>query len=277
MSQNALVLAGGGVAGIAWELGVLLGLRDGGVDVTGADLIIGTSAGANVGAQICSNRDLVELYDKQLETDSPEIAVVLDVVELVAKWGGALEGAASKDEARAKVSLLSLEAATVSEAARRNVIAQRLPSHEWSSRSLLLTAVDSADGSLQIFDRSSGVSLVDAVAASCAVPFVWPAVTINGRRYIDGGIYSGSNASLAKDADKVLILSPSPANSPGLLGPSLEEEIATLKDSLLIAADDDSIAAFGANPLDAATRRPSALAGRAQGLRAAAAVAEYWS
>src|SRR5207302_8121589 len=63
---RALVLGGGGVAGVAWELGILLGLHDTGVDVRGADLIIGTSAGSVVGAQIASGTDLESLFASQL-------------------------------------------------------------------------------------------------------------------------------------------------------------------------------------------------------------------
>src|SRR5919199_1718799 len=48
--MRALVLGGGGITGIAWELGLLAGLRRLGTDLGDADLIVGTSAGAYVGA-----------------------------------------------------------------------------------------------------------------------------------------------------------------------------------------------------------------------------------
>src|SRR5579863_6891165 len=53
-SERALVLGGGGSAGNAWLIGVIAGLADAGLDVTGADLIIGTSAGSTAAAQITS-------------------------------------------------------------------------------------------------------------------------------------------------------------------------------------------------------------------------------
>ena len=50
MAGNALVLGGGGVTGVAWEIGILSGLVEAGLDVTGADLVVGTSAGSVVAA-----------------------------------------------------------------------------------------------------------------------------------------------------------------------------------------------------------------------------------
>ena len=64
------------------------------------------------------------------------------------------------------------------------------------------------NGEFVAFEKSSGVSLVDAVAASCAVPGVWPPVTINGRRYIDGGMRSAVNADLAAGYERVVVLAP---------------------------------------------------------------------
>src|SRR5437868_9087194 len=52
MSERALVLGGGGSAGNAWLIGVIAGLFEAGLDVTEADLIIGTSAGSTAAAQI---------------------------------------------------------------------------------------------------------------------------------------------------------------------------------------------------------------------------------
>jgi NTE family protein len=58
----ALVLAGGGVAGIAWETGFLLGIQDVAPmlasRLVGADMLLGTSAGATVAAQIGSGAPL---------------------------------------------------------------------------------------------------------------------------------------------------------------------------------------------------------------------------
>jgi NTE family protein len=56
MTTHALVLGGGGEAGVAWEIGLLAGLAQRGVDLRDADVVIGTSAGAIVGTLLLSGR-----------------------------------------------------------------------------------------------------------------------------------------------------------------------------------------------------------------------------
>jgi len=267
--STALVLAGGGVTGIAWEIGLLLGLRDRGVDLVGtADLVVGTSAGAAVGAQVLApGTDLVDLYDRQLSDEHGEITPVVDMDRLMAAMASAVgvEGGPPDATARAAVGAVAMAAETVDEAVRRAVIAGRLPSHEWPARRLLVTAVDAATGELAVFDAGSGVGLVDAVAASCAVPAVWPPVTIGDRRYIDGGVRTMANADLAAGHDTIVVLAPMPGASEAVLA----AEVAALEAGgarvTVLVADEAALAAMGQNPLDAAFRRPAAEEGRRQG------------
>jgi NTE family protein len=282
-STRALVLGGGGVAGVAWELGILLGLHDTGVDVRGADVIIGTSAGSVVGAQIASGTDLESLFAFQLTpvAQSKERMVAFDPVQMMEAFSQAVAGAGPDSKAiRARIGAYALAAPTISEAERRATIEARLPVHTWPRRRLLIVAVDTETGEEYIMDRESGVSLVDAVAASCAVPGIWPPVTIAGRRYMDGGVRSATNADLARGYDRILILNPLGANA-NYLGAGLDEEAAALEREgsqvLVIAPDAASATAIGLNPLDPATREPSALAGRTQGRELAAPVAALWS
>ena len=114
---------------------------------------------------------------------------------------------------------------TVSPEVRHAVIEQRLPSHDWPDRVLRLTAIDVATGELVVFDRESGVGLVDAVAASCAVPGAWPPVTIAGRRYMDGGVASSVNLGVAGDCDAAVVLVPSGADAPAPFGDGPAAEI----------------------------------------------------
>jgi NTE family protein len=159
---------------------------------------------------------------------------------------------------------------------RRNVIAQRLPSHSWPERVLRVTAIDIATGELVVFDRDSGVDLVDAVAASCAVPGAWPPVTIGDIRYMDGGVGSTINLDFADDCAAAVVLVPAGESAPSPFGAEAATEIDGFRGAALgVFADDKSLAAFGANPLDPRCRRGSAEAGRAQGRREAAAVAEF--
>jgi NTE family protein len=280
---RALVLGGGGVAGVAWELGILIGLQDSGVDMRGADVIIGTSAGSVVGAQIASGTDLDSLFASQLAPveQSKERMVAFDPAQIMEAFSQAITGAGSDIKAmRARIGAYALAAPTISEAERRVIIEARLPFHTWPQQRLLIVAVDAKTGEEFIIDRESGVSLADAVAASCAVPGIWPPVTIAGRRYMDGGMRSPTNADLARGYDRILILNPLGANA-NYLGAGTAEEAAALEREgshvLVIAPDAAATTAIGLNPLDPATREPSALAGRAQGRELAVPVAAFWS
>ncbi len=197
----------------------------------------------------------------------------------MAAWGEALAGAGGQQDARARVGAMALAARTVDEHERRDIIGARLPSVEWPQWRLIVTAVDAATGELVLLDSSAGVGLLDAVAASCAVPGIWPPATVAGRRLIDGGIRSVTNADLAQGCDRVLVLAPLPGTGSALLGPTLAEEVAGLERDgavLVPAADAEALAAVGANPLVPATRGPAARAGMRQGTAVAAAVRGLW-
>lgn len=281
MVQRALVLAGGGVAGIAWELGVLLGIRDGAPDlaprIEDAERIVGTSAGSAVAAQISTGTDLQQLFDRQFTAASSEIEIDFDVETMMAMFGSALAESTSPEDLRRRIGALALAADTVPEAARRQAVAGRLPVQEWSDRSVLIPAIDAETGELVVFTRDSGVPLVDAVTASCAVPGVWPPATINGRRYIDGGTRSTANADLAGPADRVLVIVPALVDAEPVVS-QLAQEVSALDPAkvLVVGADDAALQAFGANPLSPATRKPAALAGRALGRDVARRVEAFW-
>jgi NTE family protein len=280
---RALVLAGGGVAGVAWELGILMGLYDTGVDVRGADILIGTSAGSVVGAQITSGTDLESLFNSQLIPieQTKERKVEFDSVQMMEAFSQAVAGAGHDPRAiRARIGAYALAVPAIPEAERRAIIETRLPVHTWPKPRLLIVAVDTETGEEYIMDRASGVSLVDAVSASCAVPGIWPPVTIAGHRYMDGGVRSATNADLAHGYDRIVILNPLGANA-NFLGTGIDSEVAALEREgsqvLVIAPDAASTTAIGLNPLDPATRQPSALAGRTQGSELAASVAALWN
>jgi NTE family protein len=275
---RALVLGGGGLSGIAWETGILAGLAAGGADVTTADYVLGTSAGATVAAQIGSGLPVADLFDRQTgpALQSAELAPDLGrVIELMESWEKLPLEFPDPAELRRVVGQRALAAATVPEAERRAVIAGRLPRRDWPSRKLAVVAVEAHTGDVRVFDKDSGADLVDAVTASCAIPGIWPPVTIGAGRYIDGGTRSAVNADLAAGYQRVLILAP-------MADPSLDEQVAGLVAAdaevqvQVITPDDESTAASGLNPLDPAVRAPAARAGYAQGERAAAAVSRLW-
>ena len=270
-NERALVLGGGGVAGIAWMTGLLAGLADAGQDVTAADLVIGTSAGANVAAQLGSGLPLEELFARQVDPalQSRELMAVVNWEKFAADVEPYLDGTSTPAERLRQFGRFALDADTPPEPDRIAVIESRLPSREWPLTPVRLTAVDCVSGELAVFDAASGVSLVDAVAASSAVPGIWPPVTIEGRRYMDGGIRSADNADLAAGAARVVVISPLGLDSPLPAPLPLREVLAGLKDGgaavTLISPDEASAAAIGPNALDPATRGPAATAGRAQG------------
>lgn len=281
MQETTLVLGGGGLSGIAWMTGLIAGLADLGIDLTGPARIIGTSAGAAVGAQIGSGIAPAELYARQVDAAKQVAEISPDpgqMAELMSAFA-ALAGVSDPGERNRRIGRLALEARTVTEAARRAVISARLPSHDWPARPLSLTAIDAGSGTFRVFDASSGVSLVDAVAASCAVPGVWPPVSIGGRRYVDGGMRSAENADLAAGARSVLILSP--MGRAGLPGgsPTLPREIAGLEAAgtqvHVVEPDAEVRAAIGVNALDPAIRAPTAEAGRRQAGAAAPALRTF--
>ncbi|MCW2580929.1 MAG: Patatin [Blastococcus sp.] len=277
--RTALVLGAGGITGIAWELGLLAGLAEAGTDLTGADLVVGTSAGSVVGAQVTSGTDLETLYERQLGPASAEKAARLSRATL-ARFGLAMLRSRGRDvEFRRRVGALALAAekagTTPTEQARLDVIGGRLDGAQWPDRKLVITAVDAQTGEFRTFDRNSGPSLVSAVAASCAVPGVYPPVTIEGRRYVDGGIRSAANADLAQGYDRLVVLAPIARG----LGPmaSVDAQVTGMVARVaVISPDAESRTAIGPNVLDPASRAGSARAGRAQAATLAERIAEVW-
>ncbi|SEP23330.1 patatin-like phospholipase family protein [Trujillonella endophytica] len=280
-ASRALVLGGGGIAGVAWEIGLLAGLASHGVHARRADLVVGTSAGSVTGALLRGGRDLAELYAEQLApVPDGEPAVEFDVLTLMTAIGAALAGTAGEQDARARVGEFALAADTVPEADRRSAIASRIGDPPWPAQRLVVTAVDTADGAFVAFDADAGVSVLDAVTASCAVPGLWPPITLGGRRYMDGGMRSATNADLASGFDRVLVVAPVDGSAVNALGPGFAAELDGLRrtgEVHVVVADDASRAAFGTNPLDPRTREPSARAGRAQADAVAAQVRAFWS
>ena len=278
MAERALVLGGGGITGIAWELGMISALRELGVDLTGADLIVGTSAGSVVGAQIATGVDPQERYEAQLAPPDGELAAALGRGTML-RMGLAMIGPRDPQRVRARIGRVALRASRVPEAERIAVIGRRLPVHEWPQRALKVAAVDAHTGEFVALDRESGVPLVEAVAASCAVPGVWPPVTTGGRRFIDGGVRSPANADLASGSDRVVVLAPLVRGFGPMVG--VAAQIAQLRaagaEVALVSPDAAALAAIGRNVLDPAHRAAAARAGRAQAAAAAEAVAAVWS
>jgi NTE family protein len=274
VTARALVLGGGGVTGVAWMWGLLAGLAEGGVDLSGADLVVGTSAGSVVGAQVAAGADVRERYAVQQQGAGGEVAARFGLRQM-AMMGIAMAGSRDPATRRARIGRMALAADTVPEADRRKVIESRLPVKEWPAGTLKITAVDAHTGELVVLDKDSGVPLVDAVAASCAVPGVWPPVTIGDRRLIDGGVRSAANADLAASCDQIVILAP--LAGPGTQVAAQATQLRTHARVAVVSPDRAAKHAIGTNVLDPARRAPAARAGHAQAHTVLAELRTTWS
>ncbi|MFZ1116926.1 MAG: patatin-like phospholipase family protein [Propionibacteriaceae bacterium] len=291
--ERALVLGGGGSTGNAWLIGVIAGLFDAGLDVTTADLTIGTSAGSTAAAQIAGATP-TELLAAVLAAAPQQrtgpvgsdrgrvpIRPVADHMERISKIIASAEDAADMRR-RMGAAALDLDAASDGswQTQWRATVAARLPSQLWPERAVLITAVDAHTGEPVVFDRHSGVDLVDAVAASCASGRPY---RIGDSRYVDGGYRSNAeNADLAAGYARVLVLSPFGGRSltPVDWGMHLATQIDELRAGgsrvETIFPDSNSEHMFGANAMDLSLRPPAAQAGYDQGRALAEQLTEFW-
>ncbi|MEU8143315.1 patatin-like phospholipase family protein [Nonomuraea sp. NPDC048901] len=269
--RRVLVLGGGGVTGIAWELGMLAGLAEHEVDLSSADVVIGTSAGAVVGAQLACGLDLRQRYEAQLVPVAGETAPQ-GVAKALFKLAWASVRAGTDARAfRERMGRMALKAKTSSEEERLLTVAEWLGgATEWPTRELLITAVDAASGEFTVFDAASGTDLVRAVAASCSSPGVRPPITIGECRYTDGGIRSPLNLDLAKGCSHVVALAP--VTRAGGPVETVEQQRSKLGAAQVVVITPDEVTrkAFRTGLLNPSRRAPAARAGHAQ----AAAVAD---
>ncbi|MET0525521.1 MAG: patatin-like phospholipase family protein, partial [Nocardioides sp.] len=278
--DRALVLGGGGSTGNAWLIGVVAGLFDAGLDVTTADLTIGTSAGSTAAAQL-AGAPPTELLSAILAVPSPSPtgsvgserrrAPARPVADHLERIGRIIAVAEDAADMRRRMGAAALELDATSDGSWqeqwRATVASRLPSQQWPERTVLVTAVDAATGEPVVFDRHSGVDLADAVAASCASGRPY---RLGDHWYIDGGYRRNENADLAAGHRRVLVLSPfgGKALQPPDWGMQLAAQVAQLRARgsgvETIFPDGDAEHLFGANAMDLSLRPAAARAGRDQ-------------
>lgn len=277
MSDTALVLGGGGPVGGAWLTGVLAGLTEAGIDLTGADVVIGTSAGAVFGSRLLSGVPAADLYERQL---SGADAVRLPVTaRQTVRFLWAALGSRDPQRSIERLARAALRAPTGPESDVFDTVGALLGDvRDWPERELRIAAVDARSGQTEVFDSDSGVTLLEAVAASCAVPVVWPPVTVAGRRWMDGGSRSTANLQLARGYRRVLAVVPVPrAVGPH---PSAAQQAAELSDNgarvFLLSPDRAARRIMGRNLTDNTRRSAAARAGYAQASALSPSVTDLW-
>lgn len=227
MTRVGLVLGGGGVVGQAFHAGALRAVEEAtGWDPRTADLIVGTSAGSHVAALLRAGLSAPDLAARAagdpLSAEGRRILHHIGPPEPVPRPRLRALGVASP--------ALLLRMATRPWTARAGTLAAALiPAgrvslapfaartnwlfgHEWPEQTLWIPAVRLRDGRRVVFGRADAprTEVGTAVAASCAVPGWFSPVTIDGRRYVDGGAHSHTNLDLVAgtDVDLVVVISP---------------------------------------------------------------------
>lgn len=266
---RALVLGGGGITGIAWMLGLLRGLEQQGVHLSLADLVVGTSAGSVVGAQVTSGTPIEELYESQLAPPDREIGAELSRLTLLRLLPPLVLPGDGRAK-RSRIGRMAIKAHPPGDHRRVEVIRSRIGLGQWPDRRLKVTAVDAESGRLVVFERGGRADLVHAVAASCAVPLVWPPVTVGERHYVDGGIRTSANADLAGPCERLVVLAPFPKSLSKKSSIAHQVTRTGADHHTVVAPDAEALAAIGKNVLDPAKRAGAARTG----LRQAADVAE---
>lgn len=286
--MRALVLSGGGPLAVAWETGLLWGLSQAGLDPLEADFILGTSAGAIIGAHLAFGRTpetlaLALIADAERPQPQPADGAQSFPMPALARLPAlfAQAHAGPGDEGRAAVGAAAQQAVTPPAEVHHSSMVHALAGAAWTDKALGCCVVDAESGAVRVLDRDCGGDLTDAVAASTCLPGLSPPVAIGGRFYLDGGLRSSANADLAVGYERVLVVSFQPATPAGpRMAARVAEEVARLEAGgasvSVIACDAASQAAIGETTWDM-SRCPAVIhAAAAQGLAAIAAARAVW-
>ncbi|GAA1940369.1 patatin-like phospholipase family protein [Agromyces allii] len=295
------MLGGGGSTGNAWLIGVVAGLSEAGLDVSAADLTIGTSAGSTAAAQLAcaSPAELLAAAVAPVVARARPAAAsaaaptgsdggrapARPVVNHLERLGRITAEAEDPADLRRRLGASALELESTSDGSWqtqwRATVASRFAEHPWPDRAVVITAIDAETGEPVVFDRDSGVDLVDAVAASCSSGLPY---RIHGRAYLDGGFRTNAeNADLARGSARVLVLSPfgGRTRTPPEWRLDLGAQVAELRAAgsvvETVVPDEAAEHLFGANAMNPALREPAARAGHAQGIALAEHLTEFWA
>lgn len=189
------------MAGLAAEL------RRGGIDLGTADAIVGTSAGAVVGAALAVGRDLDSFADDPRPPGGTQAPPVVKPELIAATFAVLFDRTLDRDEARRKVGRMAM-AEEPAQPAHIAPIEWLVGGKDWPDHRLRVAVVDAATGERRVWNSTTGVPLATAVTASRSFPGAFPPVIVEDRYYIDGGIWSPTNADLATNSELVLVIEP---------------------------------------------------------------------
>ncbi|MET8628861.1 patatin-like phospholipase family protein [Kitasatospora sp. NPDC004669] len=273
--DRALVLGAGGPVGTAWTAGLACGLHRGGVDLGEADLIVGTSAGAITAALLATGQAPDRLATPVRPTDSGSTPPQVDGRRLGEAFAVLGDAASDPAGARRRVGQIALAADTGPEQAHVTRMRAMVGADQWPDRQLLIPATDAETGEQEVFDRASGAPLPSVVAASTAFPGIYPPITINGRRYMDGSLRSATNAGLAAGARTLVVIDPQAHLFPREM---LHQELAVAAAHTVVTIEPDpaSIRAFGSDLSDRTAWEPAYQAGLRQAADTAAQLRLVW-
>jgi NTE family protein len=290
---DVLVLAAGGTLGEAWMRGLLDGAGAAtGIDFRDCEYFVGTSAGSIVAAFLAAGREPDSGAEARAARDWGQAADGADssLPDDAAEGGAFAALGRIGSTAAAPFAPIALATTAAGGAVARAAALAAVPKPSRSMPGLGRLVAESGaefDGRLRIatVDRRSGkrvmfgapgapaASVAQAVLASCSIPWVFAPVEIDGREYVDGGVWSPTNldATPARRGTEVLCLNPTAALRPL----SSVSNAAALAESLALKArgarvrtirpDPDAAEAMGSNYMDRG-RVPGALAaGYAQG------------
>ncbi|WP_328659307.1 patatin-like phospholipase family protein [Streptomyces sp. NBC_00334] len=277
MADTALVMGGGGLTAYGWQVGVLAGLADAGVDLVDADVLAGTSAGSMLALELAGGRSPADLYKEQAGRER----AMLDVdftLGMTGRYLWAALGSRDPDTVVERIGRLALSVRDVPQTAVLDAIRTQLPAREWPERTVRMFAVDALTGEPTAFDADSGTDPLHALSASCALPPLFPPITIGAGRWMDGGVRSTTNADLVDDCARVVVLAPVPKGAGASPSARTQAEALAARGTrvALLTPDRAARRAFGRNALDASRIPGAAREGRRQGATHAERIGQIW-
>ncbi|UDI77109.1 patatin-like phospholipase family protein [Staphylococcus taiwanensis] len=278
--EHAIVLGGGGSLAIGWELGYLSALTEAGIDVRHADLVIGTSGGAQAGTSLTSQQSWEEIYEQQIAPKENEEPPVDDMTDIFARYAQIQNSSNTPKEWIENYSVYALEDHKFNESVHINRLQNRIKVSNWPEN-LMITAVNANKAERVALNADSQVDLHRAMASSGSLPGVWPATTINGEKHFDGGCHSMENADLAKGAKKVLIFATNlPVSTPYKLEDAIKELEESGSEVKLITPSNEvfnKLQELGGNTVNPAIRPDIFKLAQEQGHQDADVIKAFWN